>query len=299
MRIVLIGFLILALCGSAAARTTLSPVLQRTLIHTVRQHNQQLKRGKAPMDLGLVFRLVGRTLERTNGDQAAAVRMARKAARWTAGRAGQRTGAPRPLSSNVVRALRTACQLHRTQVRKGTSVPYLSHLLGVAGIVMRTGGNDREIMAALLHDAVEDQGGARTMRLIRRRFGRGVAGIVGEATEPPGPWLARKQHKIDHIAGGNLSAGGLRVKLADCLHNSGTMTHGARREGAAFWRVFSGKKDGTLWYHAGMSAAFDRATAGANANANANAGGNASQLRALAQRYERQVVRLHRAADAK
>jgi hypothetical protein len=288
MRMLLIGLLLLTLCGPAAARTTLSPTLQRTLIHTVRQHNQQLKRGKAPMDLGLVFRLVGRTLERTNGDQVAAVKMARKAARWTAGRGSTWTHAPRPLSSNVVRALRTACQLHRTQVRKGTSVPYLSHLLGVAGIVLRSGGNDREIMGALLHDAVEDQGGNRTMRLIRRRFGRGVAGIVGEATESPGPWLARKQHKIDHIAGGNLSAGGLRVKLADCLHNSGTMTRGARAEGDAFWRVFSGKKVGTLWYHDGMSAALKRASAGA--------GEKASQLRALARRYERQVARLHQAA---
>jgi len=285
MRLLVVGLVLLALCGPAAARSpALSPALQRTLIRTVRQHNQQLKRGRPSMDLGLVFRLVGRTLERTNGDQRAAERMAQKAARWTAGRGTGR--AARPRSSDVVRALRTACQLHRTQFRKGTSVPYLSHLLGVAGIVMRSGGNNREIMAALLHDAVEDQGGTRTMKLIRRRFGREVASIVGEATEPTGPWLARKQHKIGHIAAGRLSPSGLRVKLADCLHNSGTMTRGARAEGDAFWRVFSGKKAGSLWYHAGMSAAFNSATAGEGS----------PQLRALAARFERQVTRLHRVA---
>mgnify|MGYP001820385991 CR=1 FL=1 len=175
----------------------------------------------------------------------------------------------------------------RTVQLKAASSPALS----VSGIVLRSGGSDREVMAALLHDAVEDQGGARTMKLLRRRFGREVAGIVGEATEPDGPWLARKQHKIDHIAGGNLSADGLRVKLADCLHNSGTMTHGARREGDAFWRVFSGKKTGTLWYHDGMSAAFNRATS-------TTSGDSGQQLRDLARRYELQVCRLRGAAAA-
>jgi hypothetical protein len=281
--LLLAGLLVVVPCGPAAARTP-SHALQATLVRTVRQYNQQLKRGRPAMDLGLVFRLVGRTLERTNGDQAAAQRMAVKAARWSTGRATH-DARPRPrLSSQVVRALRLAGRLHRDQVRKGTSIPYISHLLGVAGIVMRSGGSEREIIAALLHDAVEDQGGARTLRRIRRRFGPQVARTVREVTEPRGPWRARKQHTIDGIASGRLSPSGLRVKLADALHNSGTMTRGARQEGEAFWAVFSGKKAGSLWYLDSMLEGFGPATAGA------------PQLRRLTQRLEGQLIRLHRVA---
>lgn len=272
---------LLAQGGPAHAR--LSPAFARTLNATVRQYNRQVQRGQQPMDLGLVFRLVGRTLERTGGDERKALRMAHRATRWSAGRPG-----PRPataLSPAVTRALGFACRLHRDQVRKGTTVPYVAHLLGVAGIVMRSGGTEREIIAALLHDAVEDQGGARTLARIQRRFGSQVARIVDEVSEPAGPWLQRKQDKIAHIAGGRLSAAALRVKLADSLHNSGTMTKGARREGEAFWEVFRGKKAGTLWYYDAMTAAFRTATKGS------------PELHRMARRLDAQVTRLHRAAE--
>jgi hypothetical protein len=272
---------LLAQGGPVQAR--LSPAFERTLRATVRQYNRQVRGGQQPMDLGLVFRLVGRTLERTGGDERKARQMAHRAARWSAGRPG-----PRPataLSPAVSRALGLACHLHRDQLRKGTTVPYVAHLLGVAGIVMRSGGTEREIVAALLHDAVEDQGGARTLALIRHRFGAQVARIVNEVSEPPGPWLQRKQDKIERIAGGRLSAAALRVKLADSLHNSGTMTKGARRQGDAFWDVFRGKRAGTLWYYDAMTAAFSTATKGSPG------------LRRMSRRLESQVDRLHRAAD--
>lgn len=293
MRTLVTTLLLAALCGNAAARSRApSPSAQRfqsTLVRTVRQYNQQLKRGQPTMDLGLVFRLAGRTLERTNGDQLAAERMAVKAARWSTGRSqrvGSRLGAPRRQgqTSQVVRALRLACELHQNQVRKGTAIPYMSHLLSVAGIVMRSGGSEREVIAALLHDAVEDQGGARTQRLIRRRFGRQVARIVEEVTEPQGHWKRRKQHTINGIASGRLSSSGLRVKLADALHNSGTMTREARNKGDAFWTVFSGKKTGSLWYFDAMLEKFKPATA------------RAPELRRLTNRLERQVTRLHEVA---
>jgi hypothetical protein len=280
MKSLLVGLVVLGLGGPANARTP-AGALQSSLVRTVRQYNQQLRRGQPAMDLGLVFRLVGRTLERTGGDQLAARRMAVRVARWSAGRNSR--GA-RPLSPQVVRALRVAWQLHRRQVRKGTSIPYVSHLLSVAGIVMRSGGSEPEIIAALLHDAVEDQGGARTLRLVRRRFGRRVARTVEEVSEPRGAWRWRKQHTIDSIRAGRMAPSGLRVKLADALHNGGTMTRGARRDGDAFWSVFSGKKAGTLWYLDGMLAGFRTATAGA------------PELRGLTDRLQRQVERLHRAA---
>ena len=277
---VLLALGLLLLARPVDAR--LSPTFERTLRATVRQYNHQVRSGRKAMDLGLVFRLVGRTLERTGGDQQAARQMAHRAACWSAKRPGPRPA--RALSPAVTRALGLACRLHRDQLRKGSAVPYVAHLLGVAGIVMRSGGSDREIIAALLHDAVEDQGGARTARQIRRGFGKQVARIVDEVSEPPGPWLQRKQDKIDRIAGGRLSEPALRVKLADSLHNSGTLTRGARREGDAFWEVFSGKRAGTLWYYDSMSAAFNTATRG-------NPG-----LRGLARRLERQVDRLHQRA---
>jgi GTP pyrophosphokinase len=279
MKALVPGLLLLGLWGPAAARTP-AAALQGTLVRTVRQYNQQLKRGQPAMDLGLVFRMVGRTLERTGGDQLAAQRMAVRAARWSARRSHPRKESRR-LSPQVVRALRMACQLHRNQVRKGTSIPYISHLLGVAGIVMHSGGSEREVIAALLHDAAEDQGGARTLRLIRRRFGRQVARTVEEVTEPRGDWRWRKQHTIDCIRTGRMTPSGLRVKLADALHNSGTMTKGARQQGDAFWSVFSGKRAGSLWYLDEMLAGFRPAAA------------SAPQLRRLTDRLQRQVERLH------
>ena len=273
---------VLTLLATQPTWARLSPTFERTLKATVRQYNQQVRSGQRPMDLGLVFRLVGRTLERTGGDQRAARRMAGRAARWTTARPGPRVTTT--LSPAVTRALGLACRLHRDQVRKGSKVPYVAHLLGVAGIVMRSGGSEREIIAALLHDAVEDQGGARTLRRIRRGFGPQVARIVDEVSEPPGTWLQRKQDKIARIAEGRMSASALRVKLADSLHNSGTMTRGARREGDAFWHVFTGKKAGSLWYYESMVGAFNRATSGS------------PDLRSMARRLEGQVVRLHRAA---
>ena len=71
-----------------------------------------------------------------------------------------------------------ANRLHATQVRKSTSIPYVGHLLGIASLVIEDGGSDDEVIAALLHDAVEDQGGAETLALIRQRFGDRVADIV-------------------------------------------------------------------------------------------------------------------------
>lgn len=119
---------------------------------------------------------------------------------------------------------------------------------------------------------------------VRRRFVRNVARTVDEVTEPPGPWKWRKRHTIDGIANGRLSPSGLRVKLADALHNSGTMTKEARQKGDAFWSVFTGKKAGSLWYLDGVLASFKLATE------------NEPGLNRLTERLEHQVSRLHEVA---
>lgn len=71
------------------------------------------------------------------------------------------------LSPRFEEALHYAARLHRAQVRKGTTIPYVSHLLGVAAIALEHGASEDEAIAALLHDAVEDQGGTATREEIR------------------------------------------------------------------------------------------------------------------------------------
>ncbi|MDU2923183.1 MAG: HD domain-containing protein, partial [Bradyrhizobium sp.] len=87
------------------------------------------------------------------------------------------------LSSLYDEALVYAADLHRSQVRKGSRVPYIAHLLSVSSRVLTAGGNEVQAIAGLLHDAAEDQGGQATLDEIRRRFGDGVAEIVADCTD--------------------------------------------------------------------------------------------------------------------
>lgn len=75
-------------------------------------------------------------------------------------------------------ALAYASRIHRDQLRKGTDTPYISHLLGTAAIALENGADEDQAIAALLHDAVEDQGGATRLADIRLRFGDRVAEMV-------------------------------------------------------------------------------------------------------------------------
>jgi len=162
------------------------------------------------------------------------------------------------LSARFEEALPFAARLHRDQVRKGTGIPYVSHLLGVAGIVLEHGGTEDEAIAALLHDAVEDQGGAPTLETIRQRFGDAVAAIVAGCTDtdetPKPPWRKRKDEYVAHLASASPSV--RLVSAADKLHNARTILADHRRHGDAVWSRFSGGKDGTLWYYRALVEAF-------------------------------------------
>jgi (p)ppGpp synthase/HD superfamily hydrolase len=143
-------------------------------------------------------------------------------------------------------ALRYAARLHRPQVRKGTNIPYVTHLLAVAAIVGENGGTEDEVIAALLHDAVEDQGGADTGEEIRRRFGDSVATIVDGTSDtdviPKPPWPERKRNYVAHISSASRSV--RLVSAADKLHNARSILRDLRAEGEAAWRRFSvGKED--------------------------------------------------------
>lgn len=101
------------------------------------------------------------------------------------------------LSARFDEALAYAHEAHRDQLRKGTRIPYISHLMAVAAIVLENGGDEDAAIAALLHDVIEDGGGDAARREIRRRFGQRVVGIVDECTDaeviPKPPWRGRKR----------------------------------------------------------------------------------------------------------
>ncbi|HLI09668.1 MAG TPA: HD domain-containing protein [Ktedonobacteraceae bacterium] len=155
------------------------------------------------------------------------------------------------LSPRFEEALVFAAQLHGQQVRKGTAVPYISHLLAVASLVLEYGGNEDEAIAALLHDAIEDQGGAATREEIRRRFGNSVVAIVDGCTDaeviPKPPWRERKENYIARVR--HEPASVRLVSAADKLHNARSILADYRVLGDELWRRFAGGKQGTLWYY--------------------------------------------------
>jgi len=157
-------------------------------------------------------------------------------------------------------ALILANSLHHSQFRKGSGVPYVSHLLAVCALVMEDGGNETEAIAALLHDAVEDQGGQATLHLINERFGHAVAEIVQFCSDtdrfPKPPWKRRKKAFLDRLPTANPEA--MRVVLADKLHNLQSIHLEYKFHGDEIWELFRGGKDGTLWYHSQLAGFFSR-----------------------------------------
>lgn len=165
------------------------------------------------------------------------------------------------LSERFDEALAYASQLHRTQERKGSGIPYVGHLLSVASLVIEGGGTEDQAIAGLLHDAVEDQGGAPTLAEIRARFGDGVATIVEECSDtdqvPKPPWKARKQAYVDHL--GYASKATLLVSLADKLDNARAILRDHRSDGPAVWQRFSEQDPREhLWYYRSLLAVYQK-----------------------------------------
>lgn len=162
------------------------------------------------------------------------------------------------LSPRFNDALVFAAQLHAEQTRKGSGVPYIAHLLGVASIALEYGANEDEAIAALLHDAIEDQGGAATREEIRRRFGDRVTEIVDGCTDadttPKPPWQERKEAYISHILTASNSV--RLVSASDKLHNARSILQDYRILGESLWSRFKGGKQGTLWYYRALVNAF-------------------------------------------
>lgn len=162
------------------------------------------------------------------------------------------------LTERFQSALAFATELHRHQRRKGTDIPYVSHLLGVASIVLEIGADEDQAIAALLHDAVEDRGGETCLAEIRKRFGDRVAGIVSDCTDadtvPKPPWRERKETYIASLA--HKSKDSLLVNLADKTHNARAILDDLVVHGPALWDRFTGGRDGSLWYYEELAQAF-------------------------------------------
>jgi len=162
------------------------------------------------------------------------------------------------LSARFTQALTYAHELHGKQVRKGSGVPYIAHLLGVASIALEHGANEDEAIAALLHDAIEDQGGTATRAEINRRFGDNVTAIVDGCTDadtiPKPPWKQRKETYIAHIATASPSV--LLVSTSDKLYNAQSILKDYRVVGESLWERFQGGRQGTLWYYRALVDAF-------------------------------------------
>ena len=140
---------------------------------------------------------------------------------------------------------------HAGHTRKGTDIPYVSHLLAVSALVLDMEGSEDEAIAALLHDVVEDGGGPLALEAIRAEFGDDVARIVDACSDtdedPKPPWRARKEAYIAEIA--YKQPDELRVSLADKLHNARAILFDYRPLGPALWGRFSAGRDGQLWYY--------------------------------------------------
>ena len=152
-----------------------------------------------------------------------------------------------------------ALQVHAEQVRKGSNAPYVSHLFGVASLVLEHGGDEDQAIAAMLHDAVEDQG-AHLAPIIRERFGARVADIVLGCTDadtfPKPPWQERKEAYIRHLEEAETDT--LLVSCADKVHNVRAICTDLRTHGIEVFGRFKGGRVGTLWYYQTLADAFRR-----------------------------------------
>lgn len=172
-------------------------------------------------------------------------------------------GATDPIfTPRAMKALAYAAHVHRDQLRKGTKVPYLAHLISVAALVAEEGGTETEVMGALLHDAAEDHGGEERLRDVGARFGGEVQEIVRALSdslvaegEPKEPWRPRKERYLAHLREERRPAV-LRVSNADKLHNVRAILADHRQLGDAVWNRFEAPRGEQLWYYRELAKIF-------------------------------------------
>jgi len=167
---------------------------------------------------------------------------------------------PPDLGPRLQGAFRYAAEKHDGQTRKQSAVPYISHLMAVASLVLEAGGDEDMAIAALLHDVVEDCGGMPRMREVRKQFGPRVAEMVEGCTdsfgEPKPEWLERKKDYLREVKHADVET--RLVSASDKLHNVRTILADYRKDGEAIWTRFNGGREGTLWYYRALSDEYRR-----------------------------------------
>ena len=158
------------------------------------------------------------------------------------------------------KALDFAYKIHFDQNRKKTKIPYFTHLISVSNHVIENGGTTDEAIGGLLHDAVEDQGGLKTLKKIRKLFGNNVAKIVNECSDsivvPKPPWLARKKKYISDIK--KKSQSSMFVSLCDKLHNGTSIVNDYKRKGKKVWTRFTASPKQVAWYYESLYKEFSK-----------------------------------------
>ena len=173
---------------------------------------------------------------------------------------GGKQGKAIKLGPRFERAFLFAAEKHAGQVRKASTTPYIAHLMGVASLALEFGGDEDISIAALLHDVVEDCGGAAMLREVKRRFGTRVAKIVDGCTDsdtfPKPPWRERKENYLRHLK--SADADTRLVSAADKLNNVRSILSDYREVGESIWERFNGRREGTLWYYRALLKEFQR-----------------------------------------
>ena len=185
--------------------------------------------------------------------------------------------------SKLPTALAIALDAHKTQIRKGTSIPYISHPMAVASIALEFGATEDQAIAALLHDAIED-GGASYAHSIEALFGTYVLTLVQGCTDgipdqsgEKALWIDRKTAYLEHLQ--EASDEVLLVSCSDKLHNARAIVSDLITEGPSVFNRFSATTEQTLWYYRQLATIFtNRKTPPAKALESA-----VSQMEALSQ----------------
>ena len=158
------------------------------------------------------------------------------------------------LTERFQSAMVYATEQHKDQSRKGTTITYICHPLGVASLVLEAGGDEDQAIAALLHDVPEDCGGEPRLKEIAEKFGPGVGRIVRgcsdslvEDPEEKAPWKERKEVHISHLYDADLDT--LTVTAADKVYNARSIATDLQNQGPELWKRFNAKREDIIWYY--------------------------------------------------
>ncbi|HEX7604963.1 MAG TPA: HD domain-containing protein [Polyangiaceae bacterium] len=198
-----------------------------------------------------------------------------------------------PLTDQFTKALTLACDLHQTQPRKGTQIPYMCHILGVASLALEYGATEAEAIAAILHDAIEDQPRGDATRAQIRELGGEVLAIVEGCTQDKSladgteaSWMLQREAYIKKLPSASSSI--RLVSACDKLHNARAVLADYRVHGEALWTRFNGKRK-TLWYY--------RALADAYAAAESTPSPLVAELNRVVRKLEKLAAAAHRPGE--